>query len=217
MWPYEHTNGDVLRRNDELCRRVAQVFEYIVVGLYDYESESELRGEKRFWRRRLQGTRVLFSEVERVYPLSVDQHVHTMLGEGKSYPNGACLRPLERLVIQYDGSVALCCYDMKGEFDLGSVFDNTIEDVWFSERHFQIVRDLKNGLRTKYPLCSRCALPPTGSSWLESKLKNRLGSLSVVRKNIVPWTRFGRSLGEKRRTCRTTMAKIAKGVRKAKV
>lgn len=36
MRPYVHTNGDVLRQDEALCADDAEIFEYIVVGLYDY-------------------------------------------------------------------------------------------------------------------------------------------------------------------------------------
>jgi MoaA/NifB/PqqE/SkfB family radical SAM enzyme len=42
MRPYLHTNGDVLRRNDQLCKEVKQIYEFIVVGLYDYRTNEEL-------------------------------------------------------------------------------------------------------------------------------------------------------------------------------
>src|SRR4026209_2792315 len=36
MLPYLHTNGDVLRLNDELCDQIKEIYGLIVVGLYDY-------------------------------------------------------------------------------------------------------------------------------------------------------------------------------------
>ena len=67
MKPFVHTNGDVLRNDEALCREAAEVFEYIVVGLYDYETEEEKQREKEFWKMRLNGTEVMFSLVENVY------------------------------------------------------------------------------------------------------------------------------------------------------
>ena len=39
MLPYLHTNGDVLRLNDELCDQIKEIYGLIVVGLYDYRSK----------------------------------------------------------------------------------------------------------------------------------------------------------------------------------
>src|SRR6266581_637056 len=53
MRPYLHTNGDVLKHDDELCAAVQEVYELIVVGLYDYETNDQLGAAKLFWRERL--------------------------------------------------------------------------------------------------------------------------------------------------------------------
>src|SRR4051794_29657672 len=57
MQPYLHTNGDVLRADEALCGDVADVYDLIVVGLYDYESAEELASEQAYWRERLAGAR----------------------------------------------------------------------------------------------------------------------------------------------------------------
>jgi MoaA/NifB/PqqE/SkfB family radical SAM enzyme len=46
MRPYVHTNGDVLRNDEELCKKSAEVFEYVVVGLYDYKNQEEKEDQK---------------------------------------------------------------------------------------------------------------------------------------------------------------------------
>ncbi len=46
MHPYLHTNGDVLESNDALCEEVQDVYERIVIGLYDYRTDAELRRPK---------------------------------------------------------------------------------------------------------------------------------------------------------------------------
>ena len=40
--PYLHTNGDVLRVNDALAEAVQDAYEFVVVGLYDYETSEAL-------------------------------------------------------------------------------------------------------------------------------------------------------------------------------
>jgi MoaA/NifB/PqqE/SkfB family radical SAM enzyme len=58
MRPYVHTNGDVLRTSEQLSRETAEVFEYVVVGLYDYSTAQEREAEESFWQERLKGTKV---------------------------------------------------------------------------------------------------------------------------------------------------------------
>jgi radical SAM protein with 4Fe4S-binding SPASM domain len=66
------------------------------------------------------------------------------------------------MLIRYDGRMANCCEDLHAEFDLGSVHEKSLEELWFSERHVATVLDLVRGRRTGYALCERCPLPPTG-------------------------------------------------------
>jgi hypothetical protein len=42
------------------------------------------------------------------------------------------------------------------------VYENSLEELWFSERHVQVVEDLIAGRREKYELCRNCPLSPTG-------------------------------------------------------
>lgn len=160
MRPYEHTNGDVLRRNDAMCREVVGLFEYVVVGLYDRLEPDEVAREKAFWRERLQGTEVRFSRGDEVFPRNDTPFDGRMFREKKTFPGGICRRPIRRLIVHYDGNVALCCEDMKDAFGLGNAFETPIEEIWQSERHRQIVDDLERGLRERYPLCARCPIPP---------------------------------------------------------
>ncbi|MBI3801342.1 MAG: glycosyltransferase [Deltaproteobacteria bacterium] len=69
---------------------------------------------------------------------------------------------LIRLIIRYDGEMCHCCEDIYGVFQLGNVYHSTLEDLWFSERHTQIVEDLIAGRREKYALCRNCPQLPTG-------------------------------------------------------
>jgi len=65
-----------------------------------------------------------------------------------------------RVVIGSDGYMRLCCEDIIGEFDLGNIFDSTLEELWFSDKHQEIVKKLSQpGGRKKYPYCSICPRP----------------------------------------------------------
>lgn len=158
--PYEHTNGDVLRNNLDLCRQAAEVFDYITVGLYDYKNEQELKAEQAFWKVALKGTRVKFSLGGEVYPRSLTPFDSRMFRDKKSYQHAPCTRPFQRLIVHYDGNVALCCEDMTDMFNLGNAFKKSIEEIWYSKRHVGILRDLEQGRRDKYPACKNCPMPP---------------------------------------------------------
>jgi radical SAM protein with 4Fe4S-binding SPASM domain len=79
-----------------------------------------------------------------------------------TFRNAPCHRPLIRMIVQWDGAVSNCCEDTYGAFDLGNVYERSLADLWFSERHVQVVENLVAGRREQYALCRRCPLPPTG-------------------------------------------------------
>lgn len=162
MKPYVHTNGDVLRNNEQLCKHASDVFEYIVIGLYDYTTEAEKDSEKEFWRKRLSGTQVMFSLAENVYvrthsPVNARMKVIT----GQTYPTAVCAEPQKYLMIHYNGDVACCCEDMYGELMRFNIFETSIKEIWYSERHAQIVDALLVGNRRKYDLCAKCTMGPS--------------------------------------------------------
>ena len=174
MRPYAHTNGDVLRNNAALAKKTAEVFEYLVVGLYDYKNEVELAAEKEFWRSRLQGTGVSFSESGHVRSNVFAPFDGVNAPIKMLYPHGPCLEPSERLIIHYDGNVSLCCEDMKAEFSLGNAFDTPIRDIWYSPQYRRIVKNLKKGFRQKYPLCAVCPVPPPENRTVFNRIVSRV-------------------------------------------
>jgi MoaA/NifB/PqqE/SkfB family radical SAM enzyme len=165
MKPYVHTNGDVLRTDESLCREAADIFEYIVVGLYDYTSEEEKSAEKKFWKQRLQGTEVLFSLVENVY---VRTHGPDNEEMGRLprriYPTSPCAQPRTYFLIHYDGDACCCCEDMYGELLNYNVHEMSIRDIWYSARHAEVIRALKIGDRRQYDLCANCTMGPSRNS-----------------------------------------------------
>jgi radical SAM protein with 4Fe4S-binding SPASM domain len=172
MTPFEHTNGDFIRKDDELCQQALEVFNHIVIGLYDHKTPEEQEEDKAFWRERL-GGKARFSSVDNVYVRShyteknIDgyEQVRGDRPEIKTYPNSPCHNPILKLLIHYNGNVALCCEDMREEFDLGNAFEQSLWNLWYSEKHVRIARDLKEGKRHLYSLCSQCPIAPFHVDW----------------------------------------------------
>jgi len=171
MKPYLVTNGDRLRGNDKLCREVQRVYERIVVGLYDYETDQELEEAKKYWKRRLPSANLKFSPIglggkRSAYSIGMPRALVPSDGRmavpDLTYTNAPCHRPLIRLIIQNDGEVCNCCEDTYGAFQLGNVYKNPLGVIWFSKQHIQLIEDLMAGRREKYDLCSRCPQSPTG-------------------------------------------------------
>ena len=171
MVPYLHTNGDMLRHDDELCEEIREIYGIIVVGLYDYRSNEELEHLKSYWKTRLAGTDLKFSTIGLSGSRSADSMgvpkalVPTdtrMSIPDVTYDNAPCHRPLIRMIIQYDGEMCNCCEDTYGSFQLGNVYGSSLEELWYSERHRGLAEELIRGERGRHELCSNCPMSPTG-------------------------------------------------------
>lgn len=67
-----------------------------------------------------------------------------------------CLRPTGQLVINWDGSVLLCCMDYYAKETFGNVNKQNIRNIW-NNKEFSIKRELlKNGKRASISLCKYC-------------------------------------------------------------
>ena len=171
MKPYLHTNGDVLTRDDRLCNEVRRVYGLIVVGLYDYQTNEELKRAMAYWQDRLAGANLEFSPigasgVSSAHSIGIPRALvppdDRMALPDLTFANAPCHRPLVRMIIQHDGCVCNCCEDTYGAFDLGNVHQRSLEGVWFSEQHVKVIQDLIAGRRKAYDLCRKCPQPPTG-------------------------------------------------------
>jgi MoaA/NifB/PqqE/SkfB family radical SAM enzyme len=88
MRTHAHTNGDVLRRDEKLCKEAVEVFDKIVVGLYDAKSESDVAKEEQFWKQRLSGTEVDFTKLDSLIPRTLSSD-SPLIAEKKVYLKGA--------------------------------------------------------------------------------------------------------------------------------
>ncbi len=175
MLPVMNTNGDPIRGNEKLLKKCAEVYRHIVIGIYDLDEEQAIKEEKEYWLKALEGTMVFFSVIPPTDGKKLDflqdgdgAHPRTnvpdderMRWKKEKNISSPCHRPLERILIHYDGRIGLCCEDHYGAFDLGNVFDTPVKDIWYSEKRLNIVRDLMDGRRDKYDLCKNCPHPAT--------------------------------------------------------
>jgi len=180
MKPYLHTNGDVLKHDRALCEEVKRVYTLIVVGLYDYRTNDELQAAKGYWSERLAGAALEFSAIglggsrlahSNGVPRALVPPDRRMSLPDLSYTNAPCHRPLIRMLIQHDGEMCHCCEDIHGSFELGNVYKNSLEELWFSERHTEIIENLLAGQRQKYELCQKCPMSPTGPAPTGAKIE----------------------------------------------
>ena len=72
-----------------------------------------------------------------------------------SYQGKRCARPFRELSFRYDGSVAICCNDFRGEYPIGNIMESTIEEIWYSKR-FEAARILLYDGQRSFKPCLGC-------------------------------------------------------------
>jgi radical SAM protein with 4Fe4S-binding SPASM domain len=62
----------------------------------------------------------------------------------------------QRMVINYDGKVTICCRDYNCNFIVGDIMKMTLEEIWQGQEYSRI-RDIHSkGLRKSMPICAIC-------------------------------------------------------------
>lgn len=79
---------------------------------------------------------------------------------GSAYPKdplakGRCAKPFRELSVRWDGNVAICCDDWRGEFKVGNVLTEGIEAIWHDPAMYAARRMLYSGVRDAGP-CEGC-------------------------------------------------------------
>lgn len=73
-----------------------------------------------------------------------------------SYEGKRCARPFREMTFRHDGSVALCCNDFRGQYPVGNILEQDIDEIWQSKR-FQAARILLYaGERGAFTPCKGC-------------------------------------------------------------
>jgi hypothetical protein len=107
----------------------------------------------------------LFSLVENVYVRTHgpdNEKMNRLVS--RTHPTAPCSQPRSYLLIHYNGDACCCCEDMYGDLLKYSVHDMSIRDIWYSERHAEVVRALRIGDRRRFDLCAKCTMGPTRES-----------------------------------------------------
>lgn len=66
-----------------------------------------------------------------------------------------CAKPFREISVRWDGSIAVCCNDWRGEYVVGNVNQTPIDELWQSERFMAARRRLLIGQRDMRP-CHGC-------------------------------------------------------------
>ena len=88
-----------------------------------------------------------------------------------SFNNRRCAVPFRELSFRYDGSVALCCDDFRGQYFVGNIRDyKSVEELWNNER-FQAARVMLYNAQRSFSPCKGC----TSVSMRVGLLPDKLG------------------------------------------
>lgn len=80
---------------------------------------------------------------------------------GEQYPYErrrwtSCPRALNFMTVRYTGDVCLCCFDPFGKVTFGNLNNQTIEEIWKSQRHREYQERHKIGKGNECGLCYAC-------------------------------------------------------------
>jgi hypothetical protein len=73
-------------------------------------------------------------------------------------PTGLCAFILFQSVVLHDGSVTLCCNDLNAEGVIGSIWENSLYDVFRGPRRAEAIAKMRAGRRTDLSLCGACEM-----------------------------------------------------------
>jgi radical SAM protein with 4Fe4S-binding SPASM domain len=158
------TNGDLITA--ERAAELDGVIDHISVSLYMPEP---VRSKREAWLRSLFRTTAIsmaggvhipthFSPGAAGAPYAFASPVDLdAAGLAERHRRRACDEPTRRMVINHRGDMLLCCDDLTGHFDLGNVNEQSLEALWFSERHQQLIETLLQASgRAMHPWCASC-------------------------------------------------------------
>ena len=72
-----------------------------------------------------------------------------------SYDGKRCARPFREMTFRYDGSVALCCNDFRGEYPIGNIMNRNIDDIW-QDKRFRAARIMLYAGKRTFTPCLGC-------------------------------------------------------------
>jgi hypothetical protein len=148
------TNGDYL--NTETASKLDGVFDCMDVALYGSNREDDEKHIASLFSK----TGLIFTKGQHIVShFSPFRNLHEAMSAHVADP---CIRECQvRMIVAYTGEMLLCCCDLVGFWELGSVHTSNLHDLWFSDRHRKIIEKLSQPTgRWTYPMCRICPRPP---------------------------------------------------------
>jgi hypothetical protein len=132
------TNGELI--DAAKARELDGAFDTLIVTLYPAKTPAVERA--RLLSTFFQRTRLAFNQSHIVTHFSPDPRLPKLVEDAQKLPCIAGCR--HRMVVNHRGDMLLCCDDLVGHFGLGNVQDQTLRQLWYSEKHQKILLDLES-------------------------------------------------------------------------
>lgn len=91
-------------------------------------------------------------------PMSDTHNWGGSVGKEVYYRANKCHRMKEQFGVLHDGSIVPCCIDYNGEYVLGKYPENSLEEVFSSEKYKTLVKQGEYANYKNNPLCENCNL-----------------------------------------------------------
>lgn len=151
---FMHSNGDYM--TEELAQRLDGKLTWIYFSIYaDEPAKSQREAQIKSWFKK---TDARFGPgVHGLTHYGPVQDMNKVLDSVKTLE---CTEPGDRFIINHRGEMTLCCDDMTNHYQLGSVQDNCLWDLWFGTKHQSLAKQLqRRGGRQGLSLCEICPRP----------------------------------------------------------
>lgn len=152
------------------------------------------------------------SEADKGVHATLNNHAGAGAPKNDRAAGKRCAKPFRELSIRWDGSIAICCNDWRGEYKCGNVIDDDLLTIWHGPAFIAARRKLYHGLRDFGP-CAGCdalsyrpgLLPdkkglhevPLPTSNDEKAIRAALGGPSLTLPVLRPWELEGNDHGAK--------------------
>jgi radical SAM protein with 4Fe4S-binding SPASM domain len=67
-----------------------------------------------------------------------------------------CKNPWREMIVNYNGNIAFCCMDFNSTIVLGNIMEQTIEEIWRSEKMEKLRQLHLQGRYNEIPICGAC-------------------------------------------------------------
>ena len=112
------------------------------------ETEKEIKDFINYWKNRV-------DYVSICNYIEFDEEKRKKL-RSKEVKRKACNQPWQRFSISWNGDVSICCRDYNSELIIGNVKNQSIRELWNSEKMKGIRKLFINGELGRIPICRFC-------------------------------------------------------------